>query len=341
MNNPRVSIIIPVFNTRLYLVEALESILHQSYADLEIIVVDDGSTDGSELLCDEYAAKDQRIRVVHQKNQGLSGARNTGLDVMTGDVVSFLDSDDAFHVDMIQRMLDAMIAENADIVTCKAFTCRTTESFIPLASPTQAQSVVYNRSGALRAYVDGDIDNYLWNKVYKRKCFRTIRFPYGHLYEDVDTIYRLLNTANRVVVLDEPLVLYRKRPGSITESYSVDSAKDRSRAYGHVAEFVKKNTPEIFTEKQKQKVCGFRFARTLELYAISGRDASLFRTDVLHAVEDVDLKQCHFLTRAEFFLFRYMPSLLITLYPPLRLLKKRLHSVRKRELNWWNKKRKK
>ena len=120
-----VSVIIPVYNVRPYLNEALDSVLDQSYENLEIIIIDDGSTDGSSELCDEYGKKDARICVIHQDNRGLSAARNAGLDHMTGDLVAFLDSDDAYDPEYILTMLSAMYPQNAafsepvDVVVCK------------------------------------------------------------------------------------------------------------------------------------------------------------------------------------------------------------------------------
>jgi len=116
---PLVSVIIPVYNVAKFLRESLDSAVNQTYKNLEIILVDDGSTDGSEIICDEYAGLDSRIKVIHQKNKGLSEARNTGLDIMTGSIVSFLDSDDVFYPDNIRRMVETMLTTNADVVTCR------------------------------------------------------------------------------------------------------------------------------------------------------------------------------------------------------------------------------
>ena len=103
-----VSIIIPVYNVAPYLVEALDSVVHQSYGNLEIIIIDDGSTDGSAEICDDYARRDRRIRLIHQENKGIGAARNVGLDIMNGEAVAFLDSDDAYDPDFIEAMVSAM-----------------------------------------------------------------------------------------------------------------------------------------------------------------------------------------------------------------------------------------
>ena len=115
---PLISVIIPVYNVRHYLKEALDSVIFQTYRNLEIIIIDDGSTDGSREICDDYL-DDSRVTVIHQKNKGLSAARNAGLDIMTGEYVAFLDSDDAYQSSFIEEMVNAIVREVADIVVCK------------------------------------------------------------------------------------------------------------------------------------------------------------------------------------------------------------------------------
>ena len=119
IDSPLVSIIIPVFNVKYYLTETLESVINQTYKNLDIILIDDGSTDGSSDICDEYASKDKRIRVHHQVNQGVSAVRNAGLDLAVGEFLAFLDSDDAYYPDYLSSMMTTMIHEGVDIVMCK------------------------------------------------------------------------------------------------------------------------------------------------------------------------------------------------------------------------------
>ena len=118
MQDPLISVIIPVYNVAPYLREAVDSAINQTYRNLEIIMVDDGSTDGSGDICDEYASRDPRITVIHQKNCGSSSARNAGLDRATGEYIAFLDSDDAYDLSFIRTMIDVAFRENSDIVEC-------------------------------------------------------------------------------------------------------------------------------------------------------------------------------------------------------------------------------
>ena len=224
-----VSIIMPVYNVAQYLNESLDSIVNQSYENLEIIVIDDGSTDGSGAICDEYAAKDKRIKLLHQTNKGVSSTRNAALDIMSGDFVAFIDSDDAYDPDYVQTMLDAMTDNGADMVICKFSNHSTTgkmtrdgteELHPPIGEGT------YGRVEAMQAFAENTIHAYVWNKMYKKELWDGIRFPVGMLYEDIDVMYRIINLCGKICVIGKPLYLYRKRPGSITSLKTADSIKD-------------------------------------------------------------------------------------------------------------------
>lgn len=244
-----VSVIVPVYNVRSYLVEALDSVLGQTWRCLEVIVVDDGSTDGSGDLCDEYAARDPRVRVLHQENAGLSAARNAGLNVVTGDMIAFLDSDDAYCPGFLAEMVAAMGREHADLVVCRYAYYKTTGRMgsITASSPGPAiPSGTYDRAGAMRALVASAAGHVVWNKLYARRLFDDVRYPEGHVYEDTGTICRILDRCDTVCVLDQKLCLRRMRPGSITATSSEASARDLLRAYGHVGDFVAEHTPEVF-----------------------------------------------------------------------------------------------
>lgn len=248
MNDPLVSVIIPVYNVASYLSEALDSVIHQTYRRLEILLIDDGSTDESGAICDEYAANDPRILVVHQENKGLSAARNAGLNRMTGEAVAFLDPDDAYEDAFIETLLTAMLRENADMTACRYITRRTTGRLTrgsahpwPLGAPG-----VYGHEEGLRGLADRSMSISAWNKLYRRELWREVRFPEGYVYEDIDTSFRVFDLCHRMVVLDESLYLHRKRPGSITDTPSMKNIQDKRLACAHFAGFIEKHTPEIF-----------------------------------------------------------------------------------------------
>lgn len=248
-----ISIIIPVYNVAPFLPEALDSVINQTYDNLEIIIIDDGSIDGSGRICDEYAQKDGRICVIHQNNRGLSAARNVGLSIMTGEAIAFLDADDAFQPDFIETMVDAFISEEPDIVICKFTIHRTSETMeqkdMDEVKPAMPQGI-YDRGSSLRALVDGRINQSVWNKLYKRKLLENIRFPEGHVFEDLDTTYQIINACTKTLVLDKALYLCRKRHGSISHTYSQKNVEDLILASTHFETFVKANTPGVFSNKE-------------------------------------------------------------------------------------------
>ena len=179
-----ISIIIPVYNVRLFLAEALESVINQTYKNLEIIVVDDGSTDGSGEICDNYAIRDDRITVIHQNNRGLSAARNKGLDIMVGKAVAFLDSDDAYHPEYVSKMIAAMIREEADLVICK---CTVHQASGKMALNNHERTIpsidpgIYDRVNGLNFLAEGAINHTVWNKLYRRTLWEDIRIEYANV----------------------------------------------------------------------------------------------------------------------------------------------------------------
>lgn len=250
-----VSIIIPVYNVKQYLVEAIESVLSQTYKTVEIIIIDDGSTDGSSNICDEYARKDPRIHVIHQKNMGLSNARNRGLCYMSGEVVAFLDPDDAYSPDYISVMLNTMIRKDAEVVICKYSDHRTSSKMVLSDQHyffPKAKEGEYDRIHVLRALADDTIDTCIWNKLSRKELWENIRFPDGHVYEDRDTTFRILNKCKTAYVIDQPLYMHRRHKGSITETVSWNNTNDRLLSNTHFYEFVASNTPFVFTIEQKK-----------------------------------------------------------------------------------------
>ena len=263
--NSLVSVIIPVFNVRPYLAEALDSVLHQTYEDLEIIIIDDGSTDGSSEVCAAYAEKDARIRLIRTKNRGLSAARNTGLDCMMGEFVAFLDSDDAFHPDYIRIMRETMIREKADVVLCKYAFHYETEHMRQTGREKICPPIKqggYERDDALRALVENELGHTVWNRLYSSDLWRTVRFPEGHVYEDIDTTYRILDRCHTVYVVDMTLYLKRKHKRSITETWTEEHVRDWLRSRSHLESYVQAHTLGIFTADH-EKVLRYTRLRAL------------------------------------------------------------------------------
>lgn len=217
---PAVSLIVPVYNVAQYLGECVESIRRQDFHDFEVLLVDDGSTDGSEVVCDEVASIDLRFRVIHQPNGGTSVARNTGIVAAEGEYIAFMDSDDILHPAYLSRLYALAVGSDADISMVKF-----AEGSLPDCSRLSLSGkkpVVLSPLEALERtlYQDG-LDTGPYCKLYRRSLFERHMFVPGLLYEDLDLITKLLPLANRVVVSDDLLYYYRHRVGSNIGSFSL------------------------------------------------------------------------------------------------------------------------
>lgn len=223
--NKLISIIVPIYKVENYLKRCIDSILNQTYTNLEIILVDDGSPDNCGIICDEYAKQDCRVKVIHKKNGGLSDARNCGIKVSTGEYLIFVDSDDYILKNMCETLLKNALENNADIVSCnfKEVYLNGQEK-INKQSQNQQISIVSNAEAIYRYFVKNDLDmNVVWNKIYKKNIFlgdNKIEFPVGRLHEDDFTVYKLYYYANKVVIINDILYNYFKREESITGNFS-------------------------------------------------------------------------------------------------------------------------
>lgn len=214
MEDPKISLIIPVYNAEEYLPRCIDSILNQSYKNLEIILVDDGSKDGSGKMCDDFALKDPRIVVVHQLNGGASSARNHGLDIASGELIAFVDSDDFIHPDMYRVLHQALVQDNADIAQCSFINVEDSEMILP---ETIQQSEIIDKLEAARriSYEYPLFYIVVWNKIYRRSIFRDIRFPLSKMYEDEFLSLKLFFETNRISVVNTPLYYYYQSPVSV------------------------------------------------------------------------------------------------------------------------------
>lgn len=215
-----ISIIVPIYNVECYLKRCVESIQNQTYKNLEIILVDDGSPDRCGEICDAYAKEDMRIRVLHKENGGLSDARNAGIQVANGEYIGFVDSDDYINTHMYECLLQSITNTSADVAICGLRYVKDADS----CDVNQIQYTDEIREETLsgREVQDKYFDKIervtftvAWNKLYKRELFETIRYPKGKLHEDEFTTYKLLYQAKRIAVINEIGYYYVIREGSI------------------------------------------------------------------------------------------------------------------------------
>lgn len=211
----KVSVIVPVYNVERYLKECITSIVNQTYNNLEIILVDDGAKDRSGDICDQFAAMDSRVKVIHQINGGVSTARNTGIENATGNFISFIDSDDFLEVSLYDDVMNIFF-NNTD-VDIIAFSAQRVKGGKIISHKCSGEITFETGRSALMKNLSAD-GACVWNKVYRRKVVEKIRFPEGRVFEDSAVEYRLYINANKVARLDKILYNYRYNDNSITQS---------------------------------------------------------------------------------------------------------------------------
>ena len=198
-SEPLVSLIVPVYNAGNYLKTCLQSIVAQTYRNLEIILVDDGSDDGSSEMCDEYAREDCRIKVIHLPHGGVSAARNAGLEAATGELLGFVDSDDFIDADMYEYLYGLLVEHDADIAAC-TYLLEQEGRPSKLVNNTK-ELYIFSRKEIIRELVRNDlVKNYLWAKLFKRNLFNQLSFPVGRVYEDVAVLYKVFYKSQKVVL---------------------------------------------------------------------------------------------------------------------------------------------
>lgn len=216
--NSLVSVIVPMYNVENYVGHCIETIVNQTYRNLEIILVDDGSPDNSGRIADEWASKDSRIVVIHKPNGGLSDARNVAIDVAKGEYITLVDSDDYIHTRMIELLMQVAEEKSADVVVCSHKMVyegkiqqdeEVSLGEVQIVDGKEIQKIYLHPSDKRLDYTVA------WEKLYKRKCFETIRYPKGKLHEDEYTTFQILYEAEKIAYVDIPLYYYLSRESSI------------------------------------------------------------------------------------------------------------------------------
>ena len=265
----RLSVIIPVYRTEKYLEKCRNSVISQSYKELEIILVDDGSDDRCPDICDSFAEKDGRIKVIHKKNGGLSSARNAGLDTASGDFVTFVDSDDFIDSDMYSYMMGER--GGCDAVCC-SYLAVTNGGKKP--APSFPEKKIFAPDEAVHELLkDGKLKNYVWNKIFSRRLFENVRFPEGMNFEDIPVTAELFGKANAVCVLPEAKYNYVIRRDGISKTPSVKNLCDRFKAHMLRYRSLCAVYPEERDEMEKHMMYA---ARLLALGLLEQRDDSAY-----------------------------------------------------------------
>lgn len=213
-----ISVIVPVYNVAEILLKSLDSILCQTYRNLEIILIDDGSTDESGQICDDAGEKDSRIIVIHKRNGGLSSARNAGIKIANGECLLFVDSDDWLESNMIEVLLSKLIKDKSDLAICGIYV---TDGLLEAKMEWFQEDCIMDGKDALEALINNDIiTSHAWNKLYRRELFDNIEFPHGKLYEDVRIMHRIFERCKCISICSEYGYYYFQRKQSITNNQS-------------------------------------------------------------------------------------------------------------------------
>lgn len=242
----KISVIVPVYKTEKYLRKCVGSITAQTYDELEIILVDDGSPDRSGAICDELAKADSRIKVIHKTNGGLSSARNVGIDAATGDYLGFVDSDDWIEPEMFEVLLNRLLLSDADISCCNIMRIRGDER-LPIIRDIYLDVIYTGKEAAVRLLDDDEkILFSVANKLFRANVFRDLRMREGILFEDFQIMPRLLLRARKVTCTGQPFYDYYESPGSILRSsYSVKLYDYVDVCRENIA-FYRENCPEAY-----------------------------------------------------------------------------------------------
>lgn len=211
--NEKVSIVVPIYNVEMYLEKCIESLINQTYDNIEIILVDDGSTDNSHNICKNYAQKDNRIKLIHKENGGLSDARNVGIENATGKYITFVDSDDWLSYDYCEIMVKHMNEENVDIVMAKLVSVYNDDYVF--VHKSNYNKNVYTNLEALEKFED-TVNVVAVAKLYKKELFNNLRYKVGKIHEDEFMFHKIFFEAKNVLALDSALYAYRQRENSIT-----------------------------------------------------------------------------------------------------------------------------
>lgn len=237
-----ISVIVPVYNVEEYLKDCIESILCQTYTDFELILINDGSTDNSASVCDEYAKKDERVSVIHQDNSGASSARNNGLCRAIGDYIMFIDSDDYIKDDMFEKLITACEENGADIAVCGATIVQKNGVHEQIKSDVSTLTVCDKEQAA--ELIIGELNNALWNKLIKKSVIGNNQLEVGKTYgEDYDFIVRILCNCSKVCFIPESLYYYRKNESSVTAAKFSEKRFAQIYYRDKVYELVKANFP--------------------------------------------------------------------------------------------------
>lgn len=271
MDNPLISVIVPIYKVEKYLNRCIESIVNQTYSNLEIILVDDGSPDYCPQMCDDWAVKDNRIKVIHKENGGLSDARNAGMKIATGEYISFIDSDDYVSLDFFETLLSIMTNEQSDIVECSVVKFYEYGSINEYLDDSDILS--FETESALSGLIsEKPFHQHVWNKLYKADTVKGITFPVGKLNEDEFWTYQVFGNAKKVTKINKTMYFYFQRSGSIMgQNYSIRRL-DALEGKANRQKYIEKEYPVLSLQAKTDLYGSCIYAYLCALKCIEGEE---------------------------------------------------------------------
>lgn len=274
--NILISVVVPVYNVEQYLERCVDSILAQTYSNLELILVDDGAKDSSGVICDAYAQKDTRVRVIHKENGGLSSARNAGIDIAQGDYISFVDSDDWIEPDALENLLNAAVQNQVELVVGGRWDVNEKTGIKKLGLCPEKEEVLSGETLVKRIFLWQGCDSSSCDKLYHRRLFREMRFPYGVVCEDIPIMYKIVLDAGRVAMMPKPFYNYFHRSGSITYTKISERTFHFSQHTVGVLAYIRENHPSLLTAARYLRVRSLVYS-VLSVDLASPEDRKKFR----------------------------------------------------------------
>lgn len=266
-----ISVIVPIYNVEKYLDRCVDSIINQTYKNLEIILVDDGSPDNCPQMCDDYAKIDNRIKVVHKENGGLSDARNVGMKVATGEYVSFIDSDDYISLDFYETLLETIVDNDSDIVECGVVKFYEDNNFDEYSDDLKVTN--YDTLDGLEGLInENPFKQHVWNKLYKSNIALDISYAVGKLNEDEFWTYQIFGKAKKVTRINKTMYYYFQRGSSIMGNGYNIRRLDALEGKMNRQAYIEKNFPTLATKAKVDLYGSCMFAYQSVLKFMSGKD---------------------------------------------------------------------
>lgn len=284
MREELISVVVPVYNVEEYIDRCIRSIINQSYKNLQIILVDDGSEDKSGKICEYYAKCDKRISVIHKQNGGLSDARNIGINIAQGKFITFVDSDDYILENYIERLYSLLYETNADISIIGVETIFRNhvaeKRELKYYPPT-----VYTKEEAIRETLNVRLRQSAWGKLYKIELFNNIRFPKGKLYEDLAIVFNILCVANKVVFSNEALYMYMIRKNSIMQTSFNLQQYQEAEIIERAMDFLETQYPTLHYEACARRVYSYFVILRRILYSENKEEFKFQRYELKHKIK--------------------------------------------------------